>query len=219
MPKSRRSVSLTREEIVEEALRIIRTDGVASLTMRAVATGLGVTPMAAYYYVKDKDDLLRLVSERIAESSGVLRVQSGREWQDVLKEHLLALWENSTRYPGLGGYLINQRNLGMTGERMEMGIRFFEDVGFPPHEARLAWSFAMTYIHGRISVDAHLAHKTDAPRLHGLGAGDYVRFGLDRVAAGLTSMLDSSDERSAVAGRGSRPTTLRAVKGGRAKRG
>jgi AcrR family transcriptional regulator len=218
MPKSRRAASLSQEEIVDEALRIIREDGMDGLTMRAVAAGLGVTPMAAYYYVKDKEDLLRLVSERIADSSGILRVQPGRDWQDVLKEHLLALWENSTRYPGLGGYLINQQNLGVTRNRMESGIRFFEDVGFAPAKARLAWSFAMTYIHGRISVDAHLAHKPDAPRLHGLGARDYVRFGLDTVAAGVTAMLGSEDEKVAVAGRGAPRPNLRPVKGGRSKR-
>ena len=46
---------------VDAALGLIRTQGLAGLTMRAVASELGVTPMAVYYYIADKDELVRLV--------------------------------------------------------------------------------------------------------------------------------------------------------------
>ena len=51
MPKGQRTETLTLEAIVDESERIARTQGVDGLTMRAVAAGLGVTPMAIYYYV------------------------------------------------------------------------------------------------------------------------------------------------------------------------
>ena len=73
MPGGKRSPSLSRDAIVEEAIRIIADEGLSGLTMRAVAARLGVTPMAAYYYVADKDELMRLVSERVSSSSGPLR--------------------------------------------------------------------------------------------------------------------------------------------------
>jgi AcrR family transcriptional regulator len=191
MSQSKRPRSLTRDAIVDEALRIVSTEGLSALTMRAVAAGLGVTPMAAYYYVADKEELMRHVSERISTASGALALDDGADWESVLKAHLLNLWENSTRYPGLGAYLINQPDLAVTPEQLKSGIRFFEDVGFTPKGARLAWSFAMTYIHGRISVDAHLAHRPEAPRMSGLRARDYAEFGVEAVIAGLRRMLDS----------------------------
>jgi hypothetical protein len=52
----------------------------------------------------------------------------------------------------------------------------------------------MTYIHGRISVDAHLATEPNAPRLEGLHARDYVGFGVDSVIAGLRQALASDGE-------------------------
>ena len=52
----------------------------------------------------------------------------------------------------------------------------------------------MTYIHGRISVDAHLAHKPEAPRMSGLRARDYVDFGVEAVIAGLRAMLSAGEE-------------------------
>ena len=166
MARPKGTTALSRDAIVDEAIDIVGTEGLAALTMRAVAARLGVTPMAAYYYVADKEELMSLVSERISTSSGSLNLEPGEDWEVVLRAHLLKLWENSTKYPGLGAYLINQPDLGVTQGQLESGVRFFEGVGFTPKRAPLAWSFAMTYIHGRISVDAHLGHQPEAPAAH-----------------------------------------------------
>ena len=135
MPKSRRPGTLTLDAIVEESVRIVRAQGVSGLTMRSVATGLGVTPMAIYYYVTDKEDLVRLVVGRISDSFGLFRVDPDRTWQETLREYMVNVWGNFRRYPGLSSYLIDQPALGVTPDRLEAGITFFEAAGFPPTEA------------------------------------------------------------------------------------
>lgn len=192
MAKTRQSRTLTLEVILDESLSIVRTQGVAGLTMRAVAAGLGVTPMAVYYYVADKDDLLRLVVARVYSSCGLLVTEPHQDWQSSLREYLVNMWERSRRYPGLSTHIINQPGLGVTPERLEAGLAFFDEAGFPPAEARLAWSFALTYIHGRISVDAHLAHHPGVAHLDGLKARDYFEFGVDSVITGLEKMLETT---------------------------
>jgi AcrR family transcriptional regulator len=192
MARTRRSHSLTLNAILDESLRIIRDQGVTGLTMRAVAAGLGVTPMAVYYYVADKDDLLRLVVDQLDNSFGFLVTQPDQGWQASLRGYLVNMWEKSRRYPGLSTHIINQPGLGVTPERLEAGLAFFDDVGFPPAEARLAWSFAVTYIHGRISVDAHLSHHPGVTHLDGLKARDYVEFGVEAVIIGLEEMLGTA---------------------------
>jgi hypothetical protein len=167
--------------------------------------------MAAYYYVADKEELMSLMSERISASSGSLNLETGEDWEVVLRAHLLRLWENSTKYPGLGAYLINQPDLGVTPRQLESDVHFFEEIGFTPKRAGLAWSFALTYIHGRISVDAHLAHRPEAPRRTGLRARDYVDFGIDSVIIGLRAMLESDKEAAAASGNGSRRGVSRKV--------
>jgi AcrR family transcriptional regulator len=189
VPKARRTRTLTLDSIVEESLSLVRRLGVGGLTMRAVAAELGVTPMAVYYYVADKDDLLRLVVDRVTASSGVLQRRPEETWQDSLRNYLMSMWENSRNYPGLSSHMINLPGLGLTPERMDAGLGFFESVGFPLAQARLAYSFAITYVHGRLSVDAHLSHRADAPHLDGAKAGDYVTFGVDAVIHGLEARL------------------------------
>lgn len=192
MTRSARTQSLTREEIVAAALRLLRRDGLSKLTMRAVASEMGVTPMAVYHYIDSKEDLLRLAYAEISAPWADLRLD-GQKWEDVLRRHLISTWEGLAQYPGLGAYLIEQPNINVTPHSLAVGIRFFEDAGFPPAQAPLAWSFALTYIHGRISVDAHLGHKPEAPRLEGLRAHDYVTFGVEGVIRGLRAIQQSAD--------------------------
>ena len=57
--------ALTRERVVAEALTVISTDGAAALSMRALATRLGVVPAALYRHVRSKEQLLDLVADGV----------------------------------------------------------------------------------------------------------------------------------------------------------
>jgi len=165
--------------------------------MRAVAAEVGVTPMALYYHIEGKEELFRLVVAEV--SSQWLPLQLGDQgWEYSLRQHLISQWEVLTRYPGLGSYLIAQPTLGVTSTALNNGVRFFEEAGFDPSQAPLAWSFAMTYLHGRLSVDARLWHLAEAPRVEGLHAHDYVNFGVEAVIQGLSSMTLSHSPPSEV---------------------
>jgi AcrR family transcriptional regulator len=184
VPKAR-TRTLTLEAIVDESLEIVSRRGVSGLTMRGVAAHLGVTPMAVYYYVADKEDLLRLAVDRVVASTPALTRQPDESWQATLHNYLVSMWENSRKSPGRSAHMINHPGLGMTPERLNAGATFFEQVGFSSVQARLAYSFATTYIHGRLSVDAHLSHRTDAPQLDGARARDVVEFGVEAVIRAL----------------------------------
>lgn len=195
VPKSERASTLTLDAIVDQSVCIIQDSGVSGLTMRAVAAGLGVTPMAVYYYVSDKEELMGLVVERVTSGTMPLRFDPDDDWRDTLREYMLNSWSNLRRFPGLSAYAINHPQLGVAPERLEAGLAFFESAGFLPADAPLAWSFALTYMHGRISVDARLGGKADAPHLRHLKSSDYLNFGVDAVVAGLEAMLDRHDGR------------------------
>ncbi|MFJ9770922.1 TetR/AcrR family transcriptional regulator C-terminal domain-containing protein [Kitasatospora sp. NPDC101157] len=56
---------LGRERIVEAAVRVADTEGLAALSMRRVATELGVATMSLYHHVPGKDELLRLMMDKV----------------------------------------------------------------------------------------------------------------------------------------------------------
>ena len=56
---------MSRKLIVDTAERVVRTGGYEEMTIRSLAAELGVAPMSLYRYVRDKDDLLSEVVDRL----------------------------------------------------------------------------------------------------------------------------------------------------------
>lgn len=57
--------SITRDRIIETATAIVRAGGYEEMTIRSLAAELGVGPMSLYRHVRDKDDLLDEVVDRL----------------------------------------------------------------------------------------------------------------------------------------------------------
>ena len=75
---------LSSELIYTTALRLIDEDGLESLSMRKLATELGVTPRSLYHYVPTKDALLREVYKVVLGELELPDPQTGA-WQDNLR--------------------------------------------------------------------------------------------------------------------------------------
>ncbi len=60
-----RQALISRDRILDETLALADERGLAAVSMRAVAARLGVTAMSLYHYVRDKDDLLDGLVERL----------------------------------------------------------------------------------------------------------------------------------------------------------
>ena len=76
---------ITREQIVETALRLLDRDGLDQLSMRRVADELDTGPASLYWHVGSKDGLLDLLFDRVI---GEQRVPDPEpeHWQEQLKE-------------------------------------------------------------------------------------------------------------------------------------
>ena len=64
--------TLTRKRVVAEALAVIGADGIHALSMRALATRLGVVPGALYRHVRNKEQLHDLVVDEVLAEVDVL---------------------------------------------------------------------------------------------------------------------------------------------------
>ena len=58
---------LTREGVVALALEIGTAEGLEAVSLRRIAQELGVTPMALYRHVRDKQDLINAMTEAVLE--------------------------------------------------------------------------------------------------------------------------------------------------------
>lgn len=75
---------LTREAIVAAALRVLDKDGIDGLSMRRVGEELGTGAASIYWHVRNKEELLQLVFERVIEETELPEPDPSR-WQEQLR--------------------------------------------------------------------------------------------------------------------------------------
>jgi AcrR family transcriptional regulator len=78
-------VPLSREAIVEAALRVLDRDGMDGLSMRKVGDELGTGAASLYWHVRNKGELLQLLFERITEEAELPEPDPSR-WQEQLRD-------------------------------------------------------------------------------------------------------------------------------------
>jgi AcrR family transcriptional regulator len=75
---------LSRDAIVEAALRLVDAEGLEATSMRRVAEDLGTAPSALYWHVRNKHELLQFVLDRVVGEIELPEVDPER-WQEQLK--------------------------------------------------------------------------------------------------------------------------------------
>ena len=76
---------LTRDAIVDAALGLLDRQGLAGLSMRRLAQELGVGAASLYWHVRDKEELLGLLLDRIVGESEVPEPDPAN-WQEQIKQ-------------------------------------------------------------------------------------------------------------------------------------
>ncbi|WP_086818582.1 TetR/AcrR family transcriptional regulator C-terminal domain-containing protein [Allokutzneria sp. NRRL B-24872] len=75
---------LTREVLIETALRLLDEVGLDGLTVRRLAAELGVQSPALYWHVKNKQELLDGMADAIVLAAGMGPPREDESWQDWL---------------------------------------------------------------------------------------------------------------------------------------
>lgn len=83
--RSRRRRILTVDEIVDAALALADREGIEDFSMRRLADELGVGTMTLYHYVRDRDHLEELVSDRVM-AGVVIPGAVPSDWREALAE-------------------------------------------------------------------------------------------------------------------------------------
>lgn len=80
---------LTRETVVARALEIGSAEGLEAVSLRRLALELGVTPMALYRHVRDKQDLINAMTEAVLEGiDATAGLRPGMTWTERLRLYI-----------------------------------------------------------------------------------------------------------------------------------
>ncbi len=89
---------LSRDAFVDRALAIADTEGIAAVTVRRIAQEFGVTPMALYWHIRSKEELLDAMGDRFF--AGLEPLPVGDDWVEQLRAAVAALVASLRRHPG-----------------------------------------------------------------------------------------------------------------------
>ena len=128
---------LTRAAIVRRALKIGETEGLDAVSLRRLASEFGVTPMALYRHVRDKQDLINAMAELAMEGLDLtVGFRASMSWTDRVRRALLNFRDQMDERP-----LALQLQIAYGGDNISAFWRPIEDVlgillsaGFKPRE-------------------------------------------------------------------------------------
>ncbi len=126
---------LTRDAVVDRALRLADAIGLDALTIRKLATELGVTPMALYWHFRSKDELLDGLAERVWAEIDT-DVDDTAPWPAQLHGLLESLLRVLRAHPAAAHLLLQSEKQGESFLRAtEITLEILRRAGFDPRYA------------------------------------------------------------------------------------
>lgn len=150
----RRRPLLSRDAVVDTAERMVRTRPFDEVTIRSLAAELGVAPMSLYRHVRDKDDLLGEVVDRMLASTWEPSVDPHDRWA-WLADAADRLRRTLVEEPAaLHVYLRRPVLSPAAVRRMDAMLEVLGDAGLGVPDAHRAYAALQTYTVGFAALEA-----------------------------------------------------------------
>jgi len=188
---------LTRDRIIETALRVMDDEGLEAVTMRRIGRELGVEAMSLYNHVEDKDDILEGVTERVMnefafpDSTGRWAEDAramSREWRRLLGLHPSVCQLLAERHKPLEGLA--------TYRAMDSALGVLRRAGLSDRDAAQAFNALGGYILGYVMMEQGLmlGNDDEHARQHDVALGALQGSGLVNVMACLPYFVDCAPD-------------------------
>ena len=127
---------LTKAAVADRALALADKSGLEALTIRKLATELGVTPMALYWHFRGKDELLEGLAERVWSEIDIT-VDPAAAWTDQLRGLLTSLLAVLRAHPAATQLLARSDKLHTDAAlaAIETTLDILRSAGFDPLDA------------------------------------------------------------------------------------
>ncbi|GAA4399978.1 GntR family transcriptional regulator [Tsukamurella soli] len=157
---ARRPDALTVEAVVAAAVAVADAEGLDAVSMRRVGADLGVSTMALYRYVSDKDDLvLRMMDAACAELAPPVTAGGWRERLELVAREL---WSGFRRHPWFAGVMSMTRPQPVRSAIpfTECALEGLRSAGLGVGPALTAYLGLMNLVRGlAINIEAELAEE------------------------------------------------------------
>ena len=189
--------TISRKQIVEAALRALRTVGFEQMTIRSLAAELDVAPMSLYRYIRDKDDLMDEVVEELLIQSQPFPAAKGT-WQARLTVAAEGLRRLLVEEPGALYVYLRHPVISPTAiRRMELMLKILREAGYDAASSKTAYLAVQTYTIGFAALETSRAGWAPPEKASRLASELVAMTSPKQFASGLEYLL-AGIEREAV---------------------
>jgi len=157
---------LSKAAVVRRGMALADAEGLDAVTIRRLASELGVTPMALYWHFRSKDDLLAGLADSVWAEIDV-NVDLAAPWQDQMRALLSSLVRVLRAHPAASTLLMEgeKRTSEAAQVATETALAVLHRGGFDPqHAATIARSALFTAIMLAMSEPGFMPGLSDAER-------------------------------------------------------
>jgi AcrR family transcriptional regulator len=146
---------LTRERVLRAAVAIADATGIGSLTMRSLAYELGVKPMALYYHVANKEEILDGIVDLVF---GEIELPSADgDWRSEIIRRAESARRVLRRHPWAIGLMESRKTPGAeTLRHHDATIGTLRAAGFSVEMTAHAYALLDSYIYGFVLQEVSL---------------------------------------------------------------
>jgi TetR/AcrR family tetracycline transcriptional repressor len=167
--RKRVRAQLSRDTIVDAALRVLDREGAQGLSMRRIAEELGCGAGAIYWHVENKEQLIQLVFDRVIAELPLPEPDSAR-WREQVKDAARAEREAMRRHPGIAELSFGRIPVGPNAMRyFEWHLALMRAGGLSDSVAALAGDLMHLYI-GAFAYEECVGMRTPS----GAGPADFI---------------------------------------------
>jgi TetR/AcrR family transcriptional regulator, tetracycline repressor protein len=141
---------LSREAILTAALRIVDDEGIDALTMRRLASTLGVNPMSLYHHLPNKAAVLAGLAELVFAGLEFPDPGDAVPWQEQLKDAAQAYRDGLRAHPNLALQVLSDTSAvsGVVVVTMEPFYRALDRAGLSPRQIFESANTIIDFVHG-----------------------------------------------------------------------
>ncbi|WP_233604527.1 TetR/AcrR family transcriptional regulator [Micromonospora sp. HM5-17] len=146
---------LSRERVLSAAVAIADAHGLAALTMRSLAAALNAKPMSLYHYIRNKEELLDALVDRVF--AEIELPQVGNDWRAELRRRCLSARTVLARHPWALALVETRTSPGpATLRHHDAVLGVLRAGGFSLPMTARAYAIIDAYVYGFVLQEASL---------------------------------------------------------------
>jgi AcrR family transcriptional regulator len=181
--------AITPERIVSCALELIENEGIPALNMRSLASKMGVGTMTIYYYIPNKQELLKRVGESVW--SKITTGSSECSWDENARITARSIREVSLRYPQSWTLLLTSappRAMTTIADRLAVSL---SSSGADPSIVVVAQHTVLRFVFGWCFGEIRGPARLRREDAKGGKADHEFELALEAVVAGLKTLIST----------------------------